>query len=78
MDGPLFEAPEIIVQIACPLLLLTARPMMPWANIEPGLAAYKNNWREGQHIHFEDAGHFIPFDQFNRFVDVLARFLREH
>src|SRR5258705_435836 len=30
----LFEAPDVIGRIACPLLLLTARPMMPGANIE--------------------------------------------
>lgn len=76
--GYLFEAPDVIAKIACPVLLLTARSMMPGANIEPSLAAFKANWREGQHIHFADSGHFIPFDQFQQFIDTLTRFLCEH
>ncbi|HEU5100670.1 MAG TPA: alpha/beta hydrolase [Roseiflexaceae bacterium] len=76
--GYLFEAPEVIARIASPVLLLTARPMMPGADIAAGVAAFKNNWRAGQHIHFADSGHFIPFEQFDRFVEVLTRFMREH
>jgi pimeloyl-ACP methyl ester carboxylesterase len=77
LGSPLFESPDVIAKISCPILLLTARSMMPWANIETGLAAFKNNWRQGEHIHFEDSGHFIPFDQFDRFMEVLTRFLSE-
>jgi N-formylmaleamate deformylase len=76
--GYLFEAPELIAQIACPMLLLTARPMMPGMDNAAGVAAFENNWRVGQHVHFADSGHFIQFEQFNRFVDILTRFLREH
>jgi N-formylmaleamate deformylase len=76
--GYLFEAPEVIARIACPILLLTARPMMPGADIEASVAAFEQSWRDGQRIHFADSGHFIPFEQFDRFVEVLARFLGEH
>jgi pimeloyl-ACP methyl ester carboxylesterase len=76
--GYLFEAPELIAQIACPILLLTARPMMPGMDNTAGLAAFENNWRIGQHVHFADSGHFIQFEQFDRFVEVLAGFMREH
>lgn len=76
--GYLFEATDVIAQIACPVLLLTARPMMPGANIEADVAAFTDNLRDGQHIHFEDSGHAIMFDQFDRFVDVLTRFLNAH
>jgi pimeloyl-ACP methyl ester carboxylesterase len=76
--GYLFEAPEVIAQIACPLLLLTARPMMPGMDNAAGLAAFENNWRIGQHVHVADSGHFIQFEQFDRFVEILMRFLREH
>ena len=76
--GYLFEAPEVIAQIASPILLLTARPMMPGADIEAGVAAFERSWRDGQRIHFADSGHFIPFEQFERFVEVLRRFLAEH
>lgn len=42
------------------------------------LAAYTTNWRDGQHIAFDDSGHFIPFDQFERFIEVLTAFLNTH
>lgn len=73
--GYLFAEPEVIRQIECPMLLMTTRPMMPGANIEPGLAAFKDNWRDGQHLHFEDSGHAIPFDQFEKFIAALKAFL---
>lgn len=76
--GYLFEAPDVIARIASPILLLTARPMMLGADIEAGVAAFELNWRDGQRVHFADSGHFIPFDQFERFVEVLMRFLEEH
>jgi pimeloyl-ACP methyl ester carboxylesterase len=76
--GYLFAAPEVIGQIACPILLLTARPMMPGADIEAGAAAFERHWRDGRRVHFADSGHFIPFDQLERFVEVLAGFLDEH
>jgi len=76
--GYLFEEPEAIARIDCPILLLTARPMMPDAKIEPGVAAFEQHWRDGRHVHFADSGHFIPFDQFDRFVEVLTGFLGEH
>ena len=74
--GYLFQESEIIAKIDCPALLLTARPMMPGANIDAGVAAFTENWQNGEHIHFEDSGHFIPFDQFNRFIKVLTGFLK--
>ena len=76
--GYLFEAPEVIAEIASPLLLLTARPMMPGADIAAGVAAFETNWPTGEHIHFADSGHFIQFEQFDRFIDVLMRFMSEH
>jgi N-formylmaleamate deformylase len=76
--GYLFEAPEVIAQIACPILLLTARPMMAGLDNTAGLAAFENNWRVGRHLHFADSGHFIPFEQFDRFVEVLTRFMADY
>jgi hypothetical protein len=52
--------------------------MMPGTGIEAGVAAFEQHWHDGQHIHFADSGHFIPFDQFDRFIEVLTRFLGEH
>lgn len=74
--GCLFEAPDVIARIAAPVLLLTARSMMPGAGVEAGLSAFQNHWREGRHVHFEDAGHFLMCDQFERFIMVVRDFLR--
>src|SRR5690606_37180071 len=76
--GYLFQDTAVIAQITCPLLLLTARSMMPGAQTEAGLAAFKTHWQAGQHIHFEDSGHAIMFDQFERFVAVVRQFLEAH
>ena len=74
----LCEMPAVIAQINCPLLLLTAHPGMPGINIDELVAVWKQHWQNGQHIHFPDSGHFIPAEQFDRFIDVLTRFLSEH
>jgi len=34
--GALYKQPDLIVKIDCPILLLTARSMMPGANTQPG------------------------------------------
>lgn len=65
----LFEAPKVIAQIACPILLLTARPMMPNATIE--LGAFKDKC---EHVHFEQSGHAIMFEQFDAFIKVVEQF----
>jgi len=70
----LFESPDTIAKIECPLLLITARSMMPGANQQAGITAYEQNWRNGQHIHFENSGHFIPFDQFELLIETLTGF----
>lgn len=74
----LCEMPEVITRINCPLLLLTARPMLPSLDMDELVAVWKQNWREGQHVHFADSGHFIPAEQFDRFIEVLTRFLHAH
>lgn len=74
----LCEMPEVIAQINCPLLLLTARPAMPGINIDELVAVWQQHWQNGQHVHFSDSGHFIPAEQFDRFIDVLTSFLSEH
>ncbi len=44
--------------------------------IEAGIAAFENNWCDGQHIHFANSGHFIMFDQFEAFIEALSDFLK--
>lgn len=74
----LVEAPDVIAQISSPVLLLTARPMLPGLNIDAGVAVFEQHWRDGQHVHFPDSGHFIPFDKFDQFIDVLTGFFEQH
>jgi pimeloyl-ACP methyl ester carboxylesterase len=76
--GYLFEADDLLARITCPALLLTARPMMPGVDVEAGVARLRRSLRALEHIHFADSGHFIMFDQFERFIDILTRFLAEH
>jgi pimeloyl-ACP methyl ester carboxylesterase len=75
--GYLIEEQTTIARIDCPILLMTARPMMPGADIDAGVAVFEQSWRDGRRVHFPDSGHFIPFDQFERFVAVLAGFLQK-
>jgi N-formylmaleamate deformylase len=76
-SGYLFASTDVIKKITCPTLLLTARAMMG-GDIQPGVDAFMQNLPNGQHIHFEDSGHAIMFDQFDRFVEVVSRFMSEH
>lgn len=70
--GYVIDSPDLIASITCPILLLTAKSMMLQPNdFQQGIATFTNNWQKGQHIHFDDSGHFIPFDQFERFIEVI-------
>lgn len=70
--GYIVESPNIIKQVNSPVLLLTAKQMMMRPEeFEAGVAVFTENWQAGQHIHFEDSGHFIPFDQFERLIDIV-------
>lgn len=69
--------PEMIKQITCPILLMTARGM-PANDVAANVAVITDNRHDGEYIHFEDSGHFIPFDQFERFIEVLSRFLADN
>lgn len=85
--GYLFEQPALLRQIACPVLLLTARllPTMPGRTMPgsqpdtaPGLVALETHIRQLQHIPFPDSGHAIMFEQFERFVTTIQAFLSVH
>lgn len=70
--GYIVESLDIIAQVNCPILLLTAKQMMMRPEeVDAGVAAFTDNWQVGKHIHFDDSGHFIPYDQFERFIDVV-------
>jgi len=66
------DSPDLIARITCPIMLLTAKSMMLQPDdFQKGVAIFADNWQTGQHIHFDDSGHFIPFDQFERFIEVV-------
>ena len=74
--GYLFQEPDVIARIACPLLLMTARPMLPGAALEPGLSAFTDHWQRGEHRHFPHSCHAIMFEALAEFVAELRRFFR--
>lgn len=73
--APLAASPAVIAAIDCPVLLLTARPMLPGVDVAADVVGFTANWRRGRHVHFADSGHAIPADRFDRFLDVVTGFL---
>ncbi len=70
--GYVVDSPDLIASISCPIVLLTAKStMLQPDDFRQGVATFSDNWQRGDHIHFEDSGHFIPFDQFERFIEVI-------
>lgn len=71
--GYIVDSPEVIAKVDYPILLLTAKSMMlPPDEFQVGVAIFKDNWQTGEHIHLEDSGHFIPFDQFEKFMALIS------
>lgn len=78
VDAPILaESPAVVAAIRCPLLLLTARSMLPGFDLHAAVTAFTRHWRDGRHVHFADSGHVIMADQFERFVEVLTRYIGE-
>lgn len=75
--APVAERPDVIAAIRCPILLLTARPMLPGADVDDAVASFARHWHDGRHVHFPDSGHAIPVEQFDRFLAVVTDFLDE-
>ena len=74
--APLLAAsPDLIAAIGCPILLLTARPLLPGPDVDVDVAAFTAHWRDGRHVHFADSGHAIPAERFDRFVEVVTGFI---
>ena len=70
--------PEVVPRIACPTLLITADPELG-ALVDPQTAQQISNaWPLVQVEHINGAGHSIRREQFDAFMDVAVRFLREN
>lgn len=74
----LAESPHVIAAVACPILLMTGRSMMPGFDLDAAAEAFTRHWRDGRHVHVPDSGHAIMFDQFDRFIAVLTDFIEQH
>ncbi|MEQ8674043.1 MAG: alpha/beta hydrolase [Aggregatilineales bacterium] len=68
-------SPELIGKLSAPILLLTADSERGGSALPEGVKAITASWQDGQHIHFEGAGHFIHFEQLDPFIDAIRVFL---
>jgi pimeloyl-ACP methyl ester carboxylesterase len=66
--------PEVAGQIRARLLLLTGNPERGSGATPEGIASLMGG-NQRRHIAFADSGHFIPVDQFERFVEAVRQFL---
>ena len=73
-DTPLVDE---IRQIQRPLLLLMASPQRSMSATPEVLEAAQSNIQNGRLVVFEDAGHFIHGEQFERFIQTVREFLTE-
>ncbi|HEX6255792.1 MAG TPA: alpha/beta hydrolase [Euzebyales bacterium] len=77
-DGAsLAASPDAVAAIDCPILLLTARPMLPGAGGEVDATPLTGHWRDGRHVHFPGSGHHIAADRFDRFVREVGAFIAD-
>jgi pimeloyl-ACP methyl ester carboxylesterase len=74
-DATLAATPGAVAAIDCPVLLLTARPMMPGAEPTVDATPLTAHWRDGRHVHLPDSGHHIAADRFDRFIAEVAAFI---
>ncbi len=66
---------DVVREIECPLLLITADPEMG-ALVTPQLAQEAASlWRDGQVAHIDGAGHNVRREQFEKYVAAVAAFL---
>ncbi|HEX8683791.1 MAG TPA: alpha/beta hydrolase [Ardenticatenaceae bacterium] len=79
---------EMIPQVRCPQLLMLAQPpqMAAYRGVNgdvsgqgnPDLEAVTSQWRDGELVIFEETGHLIHWERFERFVEVVRGFLGKH
>lgn len=82
---PLVPAPtpwrETVERIECPILLLTGNPERGASVTTQEALKIAATWREGQHVAFAEASHFMHHEmqgeQFDRFINVVRAFLEE-
>ena len=67
------ELPEFWKRIACPTLLCLGRNS--WAS-NPAKDGRMAHFRDAHLVEFDDAGHWLHHDQFDRFVAELRAFLQ--
>lgn len=68
---------EIVPQVACPILLITADPAKGGIVTPETAKEAASLWREGRVVHIEGAGHSIHRDRFEAFIAAVKGFLAE-
>lgn len=71
----LVASPDVVAAIDCPILLLTARPLLPGVDIDAAVTGFTANWRDGRHVHIADSGHAIPAERFGPFMAEVTAFI---
>jgi pimeloyl-ACP methyl ester carboxylesterase len=74
LDEPLSE---LVREITCPMLLLTGNAARGGSGRPEITDAVVEHGRDVRHVHFEEAGHLIHLDAYERFIEVARAFLME-
>ncbi|HVO42069.1 MAG TPA: alpha/beta hydrolase [Aggregatilineales bacterium] len=69
---------EIAARIHAPLFLMTGSPQRGSVATPEGIRTIVESGSRREAVSFENAGHFILFEQFNRFIAVVKDFLTRH
>ena len=78
LGATLHELPpwtDILGRVACPTLLLTADPARGGTTTPEAIADFMRVCRGGQHRAVAEAGHFLNYDQFEAFIEMVQQFL---
>lgn len=65
-------------RVSCPILLMTGNPARGAVSDPARIQEMVAGWQEGQHSYFEQAGHMIHHEAFERYMDVVTAFLQRH
>lgn len=71
------DFPQLVQQITCPALFISADAAKGAASGQEDIAKIKEMLPHIQTVHVADAGHNIRREQFDRYMDVVQKFLEE-
>lgn len=78
-DGPSFESwRDIVPRITCPILLITADPVLGAIVAPEDVQEIEHAWHNGQVLHIDGAGHNIRREQYATYIAAVKSFFNEH